>query len=134
MLTKNSKAHLCPVAGKIDGRVLPVFSGPVVCCPISMLVLTNVQRVLVVSAPRSLPNFHHLLKSNDSFNMRFRCTRRPSPSNLTRTFLVKHRFVNGSDTYLILNSGVFRNSNFAHVLHRTITGTRGSNGTAIFNC
>lgn len=133
-MTKKSNAHLCPVAGKISGRLLPVCSGPVVCCPISILVLTKVHRVLIVSAPRSLPNFHHLLKSNSSCNIHFRCTRRPSPSKLTRTFLVKRRFVKGSSIYLILNSGVFCKRDFATVLGETMTGIRGRRGTAIFNC
>lgn len=133
-MTNKSKAQLCPVAGKIDGRLLPVFSGPVVCCPVSMLVLTNVQRVLVVSAPSSLPKFRHLLNSKSSFKIEFRCTRRPSPSNLTRTFVVKRGFVKSSSIYLILNSGVFCNRKFAQVLGRTIHVTRSRDGTAIFNC
>lgn len=134
MLTNNDNAHLCPVAGNVDGRLVPVFSGPVVCCPVSMLVLTNVHRVLVVSAPCSLPNFGELLKSKDRFNIGFRCTRRPSPSNLTRTFVVNRRFVNGSSTYLILNSGVFCKTNLGRVLCRTMISTRRGGGTAIFNC
>lgn len=134
MLTKNSNAHLCPVAGKMSGRLLPIFSGPVVCCPVSMLVLTNVQRVLVVSAPCSLPDFGELLKSKDSFKMHFRCTRRPSPSKLTRTFVVNRGFVKGSSIYLMLNSGVFRNGNLSTVLERSMHTTRRSGGTAMFNC
>lgn len=134
ILTNNDNAHLCPVAGKIDGRVLPIFSGPVVCCPVSILVLTNVQRVLVVSAPCSLPKFRHLLNSKDGFKMHFRCTRRPSPSKLTRTFLVKRGFVKSSTTYLILKSGVFRKGKLDTVLQRTMHATRRSGGTAMFNC
>lgn len=133
MLTNNSNAELCPVAGNVDGRLVPVFSGPVVCCPMSMLVLTNVGRVLVVSAPFSLPKFGELLNSKDRLKIRFRCTRRPSPSKLTRTFVVNREFVKGSSMYLILNSGVFCKTNFAKLLGRDI-GTTRTKRTDMFNC
>lgn len=108
-MTKNSNAHLCPLAEIADGRLLPMCSGPVVCCPLSALVLTKVQSVLVVSAPRSAPEFRRLLKSKGRFNVGLSCTMRSDPSKLTRTFVVKGRFVNGSTYTVILNSGVFCN-------------------------
>lgn len=131
VLTNNSNAQLRPVAHNMSGRLLPVCSGPVVCCPLSILVLTNVHRVLVVAAPRSGNCFRHLLNSNDRFNVRLRCTRRPDPSNLTRTFVVNRAFLGNRPSYLILNSGVFFNRNFDPGLHRITTHAR---NTAMFNC
>ncbi len=131
MLTNNSKAHLCPVAGTISGRLLPLCSGPVVCCPVSILVLTKVGRVLVVSAPESLPVFGSLLNSKTDLKVGFSCTIRSGPGNLTRTFVVNRRFVNSSGITLVLKSGVFRNREFARVLRET---ARLSRKTMVFNC
>ncbi len=134
VLTKNTKAHLCPLAVMASGRLLPICSGPVICCPLSALVLTKVGSVLVVSAPASLPGFRELLNSNSSCNVGLACGIRPSPSKLTRTFVLNKRFVNSSTYTVILKSGVFCNGNFKGTLHTSIRGTRGGNQTAMFNC
>ncbi len=131
VLTKNDTAHLCPLSGTVSGRVVPICSGPVVCCPLSALVLTNVHRILVVSAPHSLPVFHRLLNSNSRLNVRFRCGVRRIPGNLTRTFILNTRFLGNRGNYLVLNSGVFCNRNFSSLLHHTTT-VRGN--TYMFNC
>lgn len=131
VLTKNSKAQLCPLAAMASGRLLPICSGPVVCCPLDILVVTKVESVLVVSAPGSLPGFRQLLNSNSRCKIGFDCGIRPSPSNLTRTFVLNRRFVSKRPYTLILKSGVFCNGKLKGILHHTTSIRR---NTAIFNC
>lgn len=131
VLTNKDTAHLCPLSGTVSGRVVPICSGPVVCCPLSALVLTKVHRMLIVSAPHSLPVFHSLLKANRRLKVSFSCRIRRRPGNLTRTFMLKTSFLGNRPKYLVLNSGVFCNRKFSTVLHHT-TDIRGK--TYVFNC
>lgn len=101
------------------------------CCPLSALVLTKVHRILVVSAPHSLPVFHRLLKANRRLNVSFSCGVRRGPGKLTRTFILNTRFLSNKPNYLVLNSGVFCNRNFSTVLGHT---TSVSGNTYVFNC
>lgn len=131
VLTNNDTAQLCPLSGTVSGRVVPICSGPVVCCPLSALVLTKVQRILIVSAPHSLPLFHRLLKDNRRFKVSFSCLIRRRPGKLTRTFILKTSFLGNRPNYLVLKSGLFCKRNFSTVLHQT-TAVRGK--TYVFKC
>lgn len=96
-----------PLATVTSKQLLPVYDKPMVYYPLSALMMAGIRDVLVISMPKDLPNFEHLLGDGSRCGVRLSYTVQPGPDGLAQAFLLGEDFIAGGPCALVLGDNIF---------------------------
>ena len=117
ILAGGSGSRLFPLTKSVSKQLMPIYDKPMIYYPLSVLMLSGIQEILIISTPQDLSRFEQLLGDGSEIGMKFDYLAQPSPDGLAQAFTLGRDFIGNDNVSLILGDNIF----YGHGMNQMLT-------------
>lgn len=118
--------RLAPLTNVISKQLLPVYDKPMIYYPLSTLMLAGIREILIISTPRDLAHYQHLLGDGSHLGLRFIYAEQPRPEGIAQALILGRTFINNGRVALILGDNIFYGQGLGTQLRRLVSNGKGA--------
>lgn len=108
--------RLYPITKSISKQLLPIYDKPMIYYPLSVLMLTGLQEIMIISTERDIPAYRQLLSDGSQLGMRFVYKVQDKPRGLAESFILGKEFIGNDSVCLVLGDNIFFGRGFSEKL------------------
>ena len=126
ILAGGTGSRLYPATFAVSKQLIPIYDKPMVYYPLSVLMLAGIRDILVISTPKDLPLYKHLLGDGADYGINVSYVEQPRPEGLAQAFILGADFIGDDSVCLILGDNIFYGRDLKMLLQKAAANPRGA--------
>ena len=132
ILAGGSGSRLYPLTKVISKQLLPVYDKPMIYYPLSTLMLSGINEILIISTPTDIFLYERLLNDGSHLGLKITYKVQPSPDGLAQAFILGEEFIGDNNVALVLGDNIFYGMGFTELLRKSVKTVKDENKAVVF--
>ena len=120
VLAGGTGSRLWPMTKSVSKQLLPLYDKPLICYPISNLILAGIRDILIITTPKDSVAFQDLLGDGSTLGVTFKYAIQPKPEGLAQALIIARDFLMEESCLMILGDNVFHGVGLGHQLRNSL--------------
>jgi glucose-1-phosphate thymidylyltransferase len=126
ILSGGSGTRLYPATSVTSKQLLPVFDKPMIYYSLSTIMLSGIRDMILISTPQDIENYKKLLGDGQKWGISINYAIQEYPKGLAQALIISEKFLDGSNSALVLGDNIFYGSNFEEILQKADLNDEGA--------
>ena len=98
--------RLYPLTDVASKQLQPIYNKPMIYYPLTTLILSGVQDVLLISSPADVPRFEALIGDGERWGLRITYAVQAAPRGIAEALVIGEQFIGDDSVFLILGDNL----------------------------
>ena len=132
ILAGGSGSRLYPLTKVISKQLLPVYDKPMIYYPLSTLMLSGINEILIISTPTDISLYERLFNDGTHLGLKISYKVQPNPDGLAQAFILGEEFIGEDNVALVLGDNIFYGTGFSELLKKSVKTVTDQNKAVVF--
>ena len=132
ILTGGEGTRLYPATKIINKGLLPVYDKAMIYYPLSTLMLSGINDIIIISTPQDIDRFKLLLGDGDKLGIKLSYKVQTEPRGIADCFIMAEEFIGNDDVCLILGDNIFYGNHFGTILRESVSEVQTEKNAIVF--
>ena len=119
ILAGGTGTRLSPLTKSVNKQLLPIHDKPMIFYPLSVMMLANIKKILMIVNPGQINNFKSLLGDGSRYGININYMIQDKPRGLPDAFILGKTFINRDNIALILGDNFFYGQSLTKKLEKS---------------
>ena len=124
ILAGGSGSRLLPLTLGISKQLIPVYDKPMIYYPLSVLMLLNIRKILIISTPNDIDDYRKLFGDGSKIGLNISYEIQDKPRGIAESLIIGNKFVGNDNICLILGDNIFHGPNLVEQLKKGSTNLK----------